>query len=242
MAMGVWRQPGQLKMVMLGVALAFAAWGAWSLRRLPLVFALAERPRRRLAASVTAGALAALALAGCGGSVPRAPSERAIPAALVAQARPIGHGAQFHPPARGAVQGGCRAPLGRRDGVHVELFAANRVVLVADGIGVRGPVTRSGGRIIAARCYGDLATLEPTGVVLVRSGVRLTLADLFAGWGRPLSSRRLLSFTGPVTVFVDGRRRAGPPGRVPLTRHAEIVLEVGPHVPPHPAYHFPPGV
>jgi hypothetical protein len=43
-------------------------------------------------------------------------------------------------------------------------------------------------------------------------------------------------------VFVGGRERRGPPGEVPLTRHAEIVLEVGPHVPPHPAYHFPPGV
>jgi len=28
---------------------------------------------------------------------------------------------------------------------------------------------------------------------------------------------------------------------VPLTRHAEIVLEVGPHVPPHSSYMFPPG-
>jgi hypothetical protein len=43
-------------------------------------------------------------------------------------------------------------------------------------------------------------------------------------------------------VFVDGRRCPGAPQAVPLTRHAEIVLEVGPHVPPHPAYHFPPGV
>jgi len=79
-------------------------------------------------------------------------------------------------------------------------------------------------------------------VVLVRPGVRLTLADLFRGWGRPLSARRMLSFTGRVSVFVDGRRRAVAPRSVPLTRHAEIVLEVGPHVPPHPTYHFPPGV
>jgi hypothetical protein len=28
---------------------------------------------------------------------------------------------------------------------------------------------------------------------------------------------------------------------VPLTPHAEIVLEVGPHVPPHASYTFPPG-
>jgi hypothetical protein len=126
--------------------------------------------------------------------------------------------------------------------VHVELFAANRVVLVAAGIGVRGPLAHAGGRITGARCYGNLATLEPTGVVLIRPGARLTLADLFRAWGRPLAARRLLSFRGPVTVFVDGSRRPGAPGAVPLTRHAEIVLEVGPHVPPHPAYHFPPGV
>jgi hypothetical protein len=208
---------------------------------LPVVFALAERPRRRVAATVVAGALAAVALGGCGATQPRAPSAQAIPAALIAQARPIGRGAHFHPAARGPVRGVCRARLGPRDGVHVELFAANHVALVAAGIGVRGPVTRSGGRITAARCYGDLVTLEPTGVVLVRPGARLTLAHLFRAWGQRLSARRLLSFRGRVTVFVDGRRRAGPPGAVHLTRHAEIVLEVGPHVPPHPAYHFPPG-
>jgi hypothetical protein len=44
-----------------------------------------------------------------------------------------------------------------------------------------------------------------------------------------------------VEVFVDGRRWHGRPGRVPLRRHAEIVVEVGPHVPPHSSYTFPPG-
>jgi hypothetical protein len=210
---------------------------------LPVVFALAERPRRRgAAATVVAGALLVLVLAGCGSSGSRTASSEAIPAALVRQARPIGRGAAFHPPARGVAPGACRAPLGPRDGVHVELFAANRVVLVAAGIGVRGPVTRSGGRITGARCYGDLVTVEPTGVVLVRPGSHLTVAGLFRAWGRPLSARRLLSFTGRVSVFVDGHQHSGPPGGVPLTRHAEIVLEVGPHVPPHPAYHFAPGV
>ncbi len=210
---------------------------------LPLIFALAERPRRRLAGAALVSTLVVLLLTGCGSSsAPRAsPPAPAIPAALIAQARPIGRGAAFHPPARGPAIGSCRPALGARDGVHVELFAANRVVLVAAGIGLRGPVTRSGGRITGARCYGDLVTLEPTGVVLTRPGGRLTLAALFHAWGRPLGPRRLLSFRGPVSVFVDGHRRAGPPQTVPLTRHAEIVLEVGPHVPPHPAYHFPPG-
>jgi hypothetical protein len=187
-------------------------------------------------------ALTAVAVAACGSAAAPTTSTDAIPAALAAQARPIGRAAAFHPPARGPVPGPCRSPLGPRAGVHVEVFAANLVVLVAAGIGVRGPVTRSAGRITAARCYGDLVTLEPTGVVLTRPGAHLTVADLFRAWGQPLGLRRLLTFHGAVSVFVDGRRHSGPPGRVVLARHAEIVLEVGPHVPPHPAYHFPPGV
>jgi hypothetical protein len=128
---------------------------------------------------------------------------------------------------------------------HVELFAANRVMLVATGIGTLGPVSYSAGRIARARCYGDLVTLEPTGLVLVRRGVRLTLADLFRSWGQPLSHRRLASFAaGPgrsVEAFVNGRRWIGAPAAVPLKAHSEIVVEVGPHVPPHASYTFPPG-
>jgi hypothetical protein len=195
--------------------------------------------RRRLIALALASVGAAAAIAACGSSSP--PVSHAIPAALIAQARPIGRGAAFHPPARGPVPGECRSDLGAREGAHVELFARNRVALVAAGIGVRGPVTHSGGRITAARCYGDLVTLEPTGVVLVRRGVPATLADLFRAWGQTLTSHRLLSFHGRVRVYVDGRARPGPPGTVTLRRHGEIVLEVGPYVPPHPAYHFPPG-
>jgi len=191
--------------------------------------------------AAAAAAVLALAIAACGASATPRPAADTIPAALIAQSRPIGHGAAFHPPARGPVPGDCRSGRGARNGAHVELFARNRVVLVAAGIGVRGPITRSGGRITQARCYGSLVTLEPTGVVLVRGGTRATLADLFHAWGQTLTPRRLLSFRGRVRVYIDGRPHLGPPARVPLRRHAEIVLEVGPHVPPHPAYHFPPG-
>ena len=101
------------------------------------------------------------------------------------------------------------------------------------------------GRITRASCYGALVTLDPTGLVLVRPGASLTVATLFRSWGQPLSATRLASFRAApgtrVTVFVDGRPWPGAPGAVPLTRHAEIVLEVGPHVPPHSSYAFPPG-
>jgi hypothetical protein len=127
----------------------------------------------------------------------------------------------------------------------VELFAADRVVLVAAGIGTRPPRRLSEGRISSAACYGELVTLDPTGLVLVRAGSRPVLADLFRAWGQALSIRRLDSFWasagGSVSVFVDGQRWRGPPGEVPLRPHSEIVLEVGPYVPPHHAYTFPPG-
>src|SRR5580704_12651470 len=183
-------------------------------------------------------------VSGCGTSLDVVAKSPGIPHSLLLQARPIGSGASFRPPATGPVTGGCRQRLGPRSGVHVELFADNRVVIVAAGIGTRPPRSHLLGRISRAACYGTVVTLEPTGVVLVRAGSRPLLSDLFRAWGQPLSPRRLASFasTGmPVAVFVDGRRWHGLPGNVPLTAHSEIVLEIGPHVPPHTSYAFPPG-
>jgi len=196
-------------------------------------------------------AMAALILPVACGSTARPPGAATTatvpppPPALVAQARPIGRGARFQPPATGAVVGACSRRLGPREGVHVEVFAANRVVLVPAGIGTRPPRRSSEGRISSARCYGALVTLDPTGLVLVQPGSRLLLADLFNAWGERLSTRRLASFSASigarVAVFVNGRRWRETPGQVPLARHAEIVLEVGPYVPPHRSYTFPPG-
>jgi hypothetical protein len=216
---------------------------------------MSAEPRRPALWRVLSHAPAALALgalmAGCG-SHTRAPAaasgsgagDPGLPAALVAEARPIGFGPQFHPGVSGPVIGRCDPRVGRRIGIHVELFAQNRVVLIARGIGTRAPRRLFAGRIAGARCYGSLVTLDPTGVIYMRPGTRAVLADLFRSWGEPLSRRRLASFAAPgrteVAVFVNGRRRLGDPRSVPLSTHAEIVLEVGPHVPPHHRYTFPP--
>jgi hypothetical protein len=201
-------------------------------------------PRPALALLTAVALLASLAAAGCGSATRAHQAHQApggIPAALARESRPIGRGPAFAPAATGPVLGPCRPGLGRRVGVHVEVFAANRVVLVAAGIGARSPLRRSEGRITGARCFGALVTLEPTGVVLVAPGARLTVSALFRSWGQPLSAHRLASFHGPVRVYVGGRRRPGSPAGVPLRPHAEIVLEVGPYVPPHSSYQFPPG-
>jgi hypothetical protein len=201
--------------------------------------------RLRLAWVMALLGLLGLVATGCGTTGPQTPAA-SIPARLAAEARPIGRSARFHPAAGGTVVGRCAPTLGQRAGVHVEVFAANRVVLLPAGISVGRPFTYSSGRIVKARCYGALVTVDPTGTVLVRPGPRLSLGDLFRAWGQHLSARRLVSFTAAlgtgVAVYVNGRRWAGRPGTVPLRRHSEIVLEVGPHVPPHTSYSFPPGI
>jgi hypothetical protein len=187
-----------------------------------------------LSKPVVLAILAAIPLvAGCGTADRGRPPTAAIPRQLLAESRPIGRGPMFHPPATGPVIGHCRPRLGPRFGIHLELFAGNRVVIVPAGIGTRPPRLESGGRIVAARCYGSLVTLEPTGLVLVRPGPGLTLSDAFRAWGQPLSSQ--------MAAFVGGRRRRGNPGTIRLVKHVEIVVESGPYVPPHALYTFPPG-
>ena len=135
----------------------------------------------------------------------------------------------------------CARGESRRFGAHLELFASRRVVIVASGIGVAPPRVREGAYVREGRCSYPLRTREPTGVIEVAAGGgSYTLGDLFALWGQPLGPNRLAGFRGPVAAYVAGRRRPGDPRAIPLARHAQIVLEVGGHVPPHARYRFPP--
>jgi hypothetical protein len=155
---------------------------------------------------------------------------------------PIGVGPGFRlSPAPAAVLEGkpvgrlrCARTDGRRFGVHLELFVRRRVLLVPAGVGV----ARVG------RCSYPLRTREPTGVVEVRRGTRATLGDLFRLWGQPLGPRRIAGFKSkaPVLAFVGGKRWRGDVRAIPLTRHAQIVLELGGYVPPHPRYLFADGL
>ena len=187
------------------------------------------------------GALALLALPGCGGASPAAegnPPETLIPLK-------IGPGPQFRP-APGARQVAglrCRRGSRKRAAAHLELFAQRRVVLVPAGIGVEPPRVRDGMRISGGRCRYPAATVDPTGVIEVDAGRRVSLGQLFAVWGRPLGAHRLLSWRGrPVLAFVDGHRHRGDPRSILLWRHAQVVLEVGGYVPPHRVYRYAPGL
>lgn len=203
----------------------------------------------RYAGTRAAAAVAAVTLiAGCGSgaAVPAASvkpqrTDAGIPKKLLAEERPIGRGPRFTPKVTGPVPEPCEPRLGPRAAAHIELFGANRVVLLATGIGTGGPRRTVAGRIVSARCFGKLVTLDPTGTVYFRPNSGATVGDLFAAWGQPLSDTRIASFTGrSVTVYVNGRRRHGAAATVPLRAGDEIVLEIGPHVPPHTRFIFPP--
>lgn len=139
---------------------------------------------------------------------------------------PIGSGPKFHPPAH-TRPAGVTCERTRRYGVHLELFARNRVIIVPAGI--------------RHRC---MRTRWPVGIIEVRGSH--TLGDFFRVWGLPLSHTRLLGFrttaADPVRIYVGGRRWLGPLRAVPLRRHANIVVELGRYIRPHPAFLFPLGL
>ena len=84
-----------------------------------------------------------------------------------------------------------------------------------------------------------IRTLDPAGVVeFDRTDLRL--ADLFEIWGEPLGPRRMAAFRGPVSAYLAGRRVTGDPIEIPLRDGAQIVLQVGGYIPPHPSFTFPP--
>ena len=166
---------------------------------------------------------------------------------------PIGAGARFHPAAANArvtagapVRGLTCSTGGTRYGAHLELFARGLVVLVPAGIGVAKPYGTRGAFVVPQGCTYPLRTLDPTGVIEVRDGTTATLGELFALWGAPLSRTRLAGFATtparPVRAYVGGRPWRGALGAIPLTRHAQVVLELGPYIAPHRAYLFRPGL
>lgn len=168
--------------------------------------------------------IAALVLAGCGGGPPE-------PTGVA----PYGIGPQYRPePA--ATGPGCGSNEAASY-VHLELFAEGKVMVVPAGIGIAEPVL-DGAYARGGRCRHALFTTEPTGVIGV-AREDLTLGDLFTIWDKPLTSNRLLSFDQPVRVHVDGEPWSGDPRAVPLTDHAQIVVEAGgPPIEPHTSYVF----
>lgn len=184
---------------------------------------------------------------------PRPPGATAPHGPLLARTAPsVGPGRRFRPPSLANPRAAKGQPISRlrceerdrapRFGIHLELFARGHVVLVAPGIGVAPPRSRQGAYVVGGRCTYPLRSREPTGVIEVARGANFTLGDLFQVWGQPLTRARMGSHRGRVRAYVGGRPYRGDPRTIPLTRHAQIVLQTGRYVPPHNRYGFPPGL
>ncbi|CAB4685031.1 unannotated protein [freshwater metagenome] len=142
----------------------------------------------------------------------------------------IGSGARFRPAAQTTATPSYLCVSSRSHfRVHLELFAEGRALVVPSDIGRR-----------SATCVAEVRTVAPGGIVQVgRAG--LTVGDLFRVWGQRLAPNRLLAFVGAVRVYVAGHRVPGDVRTVELTPNAQIVLEVGPLIPPHSFFLFPKG-
>lgn len=159
---------------------------------------------------------------------------------------PIGVGPEFRleaAPPRVVVG----APVGRfrctaspvaRVRAHIELFANRRVLIIPAGVGMARPLTREGAYVVGSRCSYALRTTAPTGVVEVARRTRATVGDLFRLWGQPLTRSRLAGFRGRVYAYVSGVPWGGDVRAIPLSRHAQVVIEIGGYVRPHRVFLF----
>jgi hypothetical protein len=100
------------------------------------------------------------------------------------------------------------------------------------GIGIPGAQvasTSAGPYVAAGGCFYWLHTHAADGIIHIESPVQriYTLGNFFDVWGQRLSPSEVGSVAGRVTALYNGQLFRGSPRDIPLTRHAQIQLEVG---------------
>ena len=134
---------------------------------------------------------------------------------------------QGGPPAGQEIAGiSCDAMEGNRVHIHQHLaiFDHGKPVAIPNNIG----------RPMMRQCLYWLHTHTPDGIIHVESpNTRtFTLGDFFTIWGQPLTRTQIASAkagTGTkLKVWVDGKPYTGDPRKIPLTQHADIVVQAGP--------------
>ena len=81
----------------------------------------------------------------------------------------------------------------------------------------------------AGSCFYWLHTHAADGIIHIESPVQrtYTLGDFFDVWGQNLTPTRVGPVGGAVTALYNGQVFRGNPWDIPLTKHAQIQLEVG---------------
>jgi hypothetical protein len=123
---------------------------------------------------------------------------------------------------------------------HLAIFVNGGARQVPAGIGIPGAQaeeTPQGPFIAAGTCFYWLHTHAADGIIHIESPVQrtYTLGEFFDEWGQPLGPGRAGPAVGRVVALYDGKVYRGNPRDIPLTRHAEIQLDVGtPLIAPQP--------
>jgi hypothetical protein len=115
---------------------------------------------------------------------------------------------------------------------HLTIFVNGAARQVPAGIGIpgaQGQNTSTGTFIGSGTCFYWLHTHAADGVIHIESPVQrtYTLGEFFNEWGQPLSATKVGPATGKVTAIYNGHVYLGNPADIPLTKHAQIQLEVG---------------
>jgi hypothetical protein len=106
---------------------------------------------------------------------------------------------------------------------HLDLYLNGKHVAVPANVGIGSN----------PRYYSPLHTHDRTGILHVESptNVTYTLGQFFGVWGVRLNAKCIgtdcASGDNTLQAFVDGKRVAGDPARIPLRKHDEIVIAYG---------------
>ena len=115
---------------------------------------------------------------------------------------------------------------------HVTVFVDGATRRIPYGIGISSAQvtpTPAGPYVPAGSCFYWLHTHAADGIIHIESPVQrtYTLGNFFDVWGQRLSSKEVGPVAGPVTALYNGQVFRGNPRDIPLTKHAQIQLEVG---------------
>jgi hypothetical protein len=115
---------------------------------------------------------------------------------------------------------------------HLTIFVNGKPRQVPAGIGIPGAKaqnTAQGPFIDSGTCFYWLHTHAADGIIHTESPIQRTyvLGDFFDEWGQPLGPDQAGPVKGHVTAIYNGKLYQGNPRDIPLTKHAQIQLEVG---------------
>jgi len=115
---------------------------------------------------------------------------------------------------------------------HLTIFVNGSPRQVPAGIGIPGAKAQNSAQgpfVSSGTCFYWLHTHAADGIVHIESPVQrtYTLGNFFDEWGQPLGPGQVGPDKGHVTAIYNGHLYEGNPRDIPLTKHAQIQLEVG---------------